>query len=120
MAEMVKVVNRARYPRPYLVCKVDFPARTLVELDADQVMAMQANAPIFQQAVQKGLLVIQGTEDGKTKVFNSTDRSIVVRYPLVYLKPGENEVPAKLWQEVLKVYGDQVLVLQGQPDGLIF
>jgi hypothetical protein len=115
MAEMVKVVNRARYPRPYLVCKVDFPARTLVELDADQVMAMQANAPIFQQAVQKGLLVIQGTEDGKTKVFNSTDRSIVVRYPLVYLKPGENEVPAKLWQEVLKVYGDRCLSSKDSP-----
>jgi hypothetical protein len=120
MAEMVKVINRAKYPRPYLVYKVDFPARTLVELDASQVAAMQANAPLFQQAVQKGLLVIQGTVNGQTKVFNSTDRNIVVRYPLVYLKPGENEVPAELWQEVLKVYGDQVSVLQGQPDGLIF
>lgn len=119
--EMKKVINRANYARPYLVHKVVFPARSVAEIDSVEMGYMQANAPMFQQLVERGLLVPQGTTpSGKSRVMNLAPRDFTIKYPCVYLKPGENEVPAELWDKVLEEYGEQVATLQGQPDGLIY
>lgn len=116
----IKVINRAKYERWYLVHKAEFPAQSVVLIDGNELDFMRENSALFQQLVEKGHLVVQGVHQGKARVTNNRPQNIVIRYPLVLLKSGENTVDLALWQKVLKEPGANVWALQGQPDGLVF
>lgn len=117
---MVTVINRAKYSRPYLVRKVEFEPLSVNLIDVDELDALINNSPEYKQLNEKGALVVQGTQNNKVRIANTTQRTIVIRYPKVLLHPGENAVRADLWDEVKRKYEDHIWLLQGQPDGLIF
>lgn len=116
----MKVINRASYVREYLHRTLVVEPLSVQSVPPEEFNALVNNSAKYQQLAQRGALQVQGIQDGKMRIANLTPTQIAIRFPLVRLVPGENDVPDELWQKVLEEYDQVIWALQGQKDGLIF